>query len=75
MRSVQRRFARATGLTQSAIWHIERAQRAAALLTSGVAILDTVDQAGYFDQPHLTRELRRLIGRTPAQILRARGSA
>lgn len=74
-RSVQRRFAQATGLTQSAVWQIERAHRAAALLTGGVTILDTVDQAGYFDQPHLTRELRRLIGQTPAQIRRAGESA
>ncbi len=75
VRSVQRRFVHATGLTQSAIWQIERARRAAALLTGGVPILDTVDQAGYFDQPHLTRELRRLIGQTPAQILRSGESA
>ena len=30
--------------------------------------LDTVAQAGYFDQPHLTRALKRYIGLTPAQV-------
>jgi hypothetical protein len=30
-------------------------------------------QADYFDQPHLTRSLRRFIGQTPAQIV-GRGS-
>ena len=50
VRSVQRRFLRATGLTQSAIRQIERA-RAAALLEHGVSIFDTLDQAGYVDQP------------------------
>src|SRR5579859_5828278 len=70
LRSVQRRFLRATGLTHSAIRQIERAQRALALLEQGVSILDTVDQAGYADQAHLTRSLRRLMGQTPAQILR-----
>jgi AraC-like DNA-binding protein len=29
-----------------------------------------VEQTGYADQPHLTRALRHLTGRTPAQILR-----
>ncbi len=69
LRSVQRRFLRATGLTQSAVRQIERAREAAALLEQGVSILDTVDQAGYADQPHLTRSLKWLIGQTPAQIL------
>jgi methylphosphotriester-DNA--protein-cysteine methyltransferase len=47
-----------------------RAQQAQELLQQGVPILDTVFEAGYFDQPHLSRSLKRLIGFTPAQILR-----
>ncbi len=69
LRSVQRRFLRATGLTQGAVRQIERAREAAALLERGVSILDTVEQAGYADQPHLTRSLKYLIGQTPAQII------
>jgi hypothetical protein len=69
-RTVRRRFLRATGLTQGTILQIERAQQAAALLTQGVPILDTVEQTGYADQPHLTRALKHYIGQTPAQILR-----
>jgi AraC-like DNA-binding protein len=34
-----------------------------------MSILDTVYQAGYFDQAHLTRSLRRFIGQTPAQLM------
>src|SRR3990172_7132452 len=34
-----------------------------------------VDEAGYYDQPHLTRSLRHWIGHTPAQILSARAMA
>jgi AraC-like DNA-binding protein len=34
-----------------------------------VSILDTLHQAGYFDQPHLTRSLKYFIGQTPAQIM------
>jgi AraC-like DNA-binding protein len=70
LRSVQRRFVRATGLTHNAIYQIERARQAMTLLQTGVPILDVVEQTGYADQPHLTRALRHLTGRTPAQILR-----
>jgi hypothetical protein len=66
-RTVRHRFVRATGLTHSHIRQAERAQRAAALLEQGASILDTVYEAGYFDQPHLTRALKRFIGKTPAQ--------
>jgi methylphosphotriester-DNA--protein-cysteine methyltransferase len=68
IRTVQRHFLGATGLTQAAIHQIERAHRAAELLQRGVSILDTVHQAGYSDQPHLTKSLKRLLGRTPAQL-------
>jgi AraC-like DNA-binding protein len=70
LRSVQRRFIRATGLTNSAVYQIQRARHALFLLKQGVSILDTVDLAGYADQPHLTRSLKHLIGQTPAQIIR-----
>lgn len=66
--TIQRRFLRATGLTQGAVRQIERARYATQLLQQGVSILDTVLEAGYFDQPHLTRSLSYLIGQTPAQI-------
>jgi AraC-like DNA-binding protein len=70
LRSVQRRFLHATGLSHQAIRQIERARRAAALLEQGVSIPDTLYETGYADQPHLTRALKRFIGQTPAQILR-----
>lgn len=69
-RSTQRRFLLATGLTQRYIHHVERARRAAVLLQQGAPVLDTVYQSGYFDQPHMTRALKHLIGQTPAQISR-----
>jgi hypothetical protein len=74
-RTVRHRFLRATGLTQGHIRQVERAQRATALLERGVSILDTVHEAGYFDQPHLTRSLRRWVGHTPAQIAQLAKSA
>jgi len=69
-RTVRHRFLRATGLGQSHIRQMKRAQRAEALLQQGVSILDTVYEAGYYDQPHLTRSLKQFIGYTPAQIIR-----
>lgn len=71
-RTVRRRFLRATGLTPTSIRQIERAQQAATLLQQGMSIFDVVFQAGYADQPHLTRALRRFYGLTPAQVMRQR---
>jgi AraC-like DNA-binding protein len=68
-RTIRHRFLRATGLTQSHIRQHERALQAAALLQQGVSILDTVYEAGYYDQPHLTRALKHFIGYTPAQLI------
>jgi hypothetical protein len=69
-RSVQRRFLRATGMTHAAHRRIERARHAANLLTAGTTVQQVVHEAGYFDQAHLSRSLKRLIGQTPGQILR-----
>jgi AraC-like DNA-binding protein len=69
-RLVQRRVLHATGLTQGAIRQIERARQAAELLDNGATILDAVALAGYADQPHLGRSLKRFMGHTPAQIAR-----
>jgi hypothetical protein len=69
-RTAQRRFARATGLTHATYRTIERARFATNLLLDGVPIVEVVHVAGYFDQPHLTRALKVLIGQTPAEIAR-----
>ena len=73
LRSVQRHFLHATGLTHRAVRQIERARYATNLLRQGTSILDTVYEAGYFDQPHLTRSLKLLVGQTPVEL--ARGAA
>jgi AraC-like DNA-binding protein len=69
-RSVQRHFLQTTGLTHNYLRQIERARYAASLLQQGASILETVYQAGYYDQSYLTKSLKRLIGQTPAQIVR-----
>jgi hypothetical protein len=70
-RTIRHRFLRATGLTHSHIFQVERALRAEALLRQGVPILETVYDAGYYDQPHLTRSLKQWIGHTPGELIRA----
>ncbi len=74
LRSIQRRFLHVTGLTYKSIQKIERARQALSLLQSGVPIPETAYQMGYFDQPHLTRSLKLLLGQTPAQIVKSNQS-
>ena len=68
LRTAQRHFLRATGLTHSTVQKIERARYATNLLRQGTSILDTVHEAGYFDQAHLARSLKHLVGQTPVEI-------
>ena len=69
-RSAQRHFLQATGITYSTVRQIERARYATNLLRQGVSILDTVYEAGYFDQAHLTKSLKHRIGQTPLEVMR-----
>jgi hypothetical protein len=69
-RTIQRRFLHTIGITRNAARQIERARYATLLLMRGDSIADVTHAAGYFDQPHLTRSLKRLIGQTPAELLR-----
>lgn len=71
-RTVRRRFLHATGLAPKTIEQITRANQAAVLLEQGVSLLEATYQAGYADQPHMTRSLKHFIGYTPAQIAQTR---
>lgn len=68
LRTVQRRFRTATGLTPGAVRQIERARRAAILLRDGIDVADVVHRLGYYDGPHLRRSLTRFIGWTPPRL-------
>jgi hypothetical protein len=74
-RTVERRFRAATGLTQGAVRQIERVRAAAALLAAGEPVADVVSRFEYFDEPHLTRALRRYVGRTARQLRDGTGGA
>ena len=71
MRSAQRRFVRATGITYAAYRTIERARIRRTCCARGFPIIDVAHRAGYYDQPHLTRSLKYLIGQTPLEVARA----
>jgi len=71
LRSIQRHFLRTTGITYATYRQIERARYATNLLREGVSILDAIHLAGYFDQAHLTRSLRYLVGQTPTKIIQS----
>lgn len=70
LRSAQRHFMHATGITHRRMLTIQRARRATMLLREGLSILDTVHESGYFDQAHLTRSLKTLMGTTPTELRR-----
>jgi AraC-like DNA-binding protein len=67
-RTLQRRVARATGLTRRTIRQIVRAEKAVDALGQGLSPRDAALQLGYADQAHLTRSLQRFIGQTPAHV-------
>lgn len=69
LRSVQRRFKQATGLTYGIFEQINRARYATKLLKSGRCTAEVESEAGYYDQSHLIRSLKRFIGLTPQQII------
>ena len=69
-RTAQRHFLHATGMTHERLRQIDRARLATNLLRDGIAINEVAHEAGYFDQAHLTRSLKALIGLTPSKISR-----
>jgi AraC-like DNA-binding protein len=71
-RHLRRRFTEAVGYGPKALHAILRFQHALNLSRTTPAGLATIAaEAGYADQAHLTREVRRLAGTTPGRLLRA----
>jgi hypothetical protein len=65
-RSLQRAARQWLGLRPKTLLRIERARAAALALIAGEPVVEVALRLGFTDQPHLTRELRTLIGTTPA---------
>ena len=68
-RSWQRHVTKTTGLTRKQIEQLERVRYAYHLIRDGHSIAAAAVQAGYADQPHLTRAFRLLRAESPAQVL------
>jgi AraC-like DNA-binding protein len=67
-RQLRRRFTEGVGYGPKTFARIARFRAAVALLRGGAAPAEAAYAAGYADQPHLTRELVALAGRTPASL-------
>lgn len=67
-RSNQRHYRQAVGLSRRQSEQIRRAEHAAALLGSGKRPAEVAAEVGYADQAHLTRSLKKLLGKTPGRL-------
>jgi hypothetical protein len=72
-RSMQRHFLSALGMTPKQFAQIKRACLAVDLLRQGIAPAAVAVDAGYSDQPHLTRSLKAIMGQTPGELVRENG--
>lgn len=63
-----RSFRREVGITPKQLARIARMQRFAAALRRGGDLARLAAELGYFDQSHLSHELRDLVGLTPAAL-------
>ena len=70
-RQLRRRFEDAVGYGPKTLARVLRFQRFLALASGGGELARLAFAAGYADQAHLTRECRRLAGRTPAELVAA----
>ncbi|WP_131736063.1 AraC family transcriptional regulator [Actinomadura roseirufa] len=69
-RHLTRKFTQHAGLPPKSMARIRRLHLALGLLATGpeIAMSDLAVRSGYSDQPHLTREIRALTGRTPSRL-------
>jgi len=70
-RQLRRRFLDAVGYGPKTLARVLRFQRFLQLSGESVDLARLALDAGYSDQAHLTREARRLSGRTPAELVAA----
>lgn len=69
-RTLRQSFLKGAGISREQILQIQRAHQAKALLHTGVSMADVAYQLGYYDQPHMVRNLRKYIGHTPGSLAR-----
>ncbi len=64
-RKIQRALKHHTGRSAARWLALARVRKAARLRASGAALADTALEAGFSDQPHMTRAFRQWLGTTP----------
>ena len=67
-RATQRHFKQSTGLTRKSLEQIERAKEAVRQLQQGKKPSDVAADAGYTDQPHLSRSLQKIMRARPSDV-------
>jgi AraC-like DNA-binding protein len=65
-------FHRAVGVSLHRYVTLVRTRHAESLLRAGVSIAEAAGSAGFYDQSHLSRYFRRILGVTPGQYQKAR---
>ncbi len=68
IRTVQRHFLRATGMSPHYILQIQRAEQALALLQHDPSLSRVAHDTGFSDQAHMTRSFKYLLGNTPGRL-------
>jgi hypothetical protein len=71
VRSVQRHFLQTTGITLNYFRQIQRAREASGLLQTGSTPVEAAMVTGYYDQAHMTNSLKKIIGKTPTEIIQS----
>jgi AraC-like DNA-binding protein len=71
-RQLERRFLDRVGNTPKRYASLRRFERAAALVGSGAPLGQIALDAGYYDQSHFIREVRRFSGMTPGELRQRR---
>jgi AraC-like DNA-binding protein len=71
-RTLHRRSVAAFGYGPRTLARVLRLQRVLPLLDAGLPLAQVAHRAGYADQPHLSRDLRGLTGRSPAALAASR---
>ena len=67
-RSSQRRFLKATGTTRKQLEQIERAKEAVRLLKQGKTPIEAAADAGYADQPHMAKSIKKIMHSKPSNV-------
>lgn len=69
-RLMQRKFKKEIGVSPMELSHIIRINRAIRMLTSNpnADLTEISYLSGYYDQSHFTKDIKRIIGKTPGQV-------